>query len=337
MSSGTVEECIPRQLMPMVSSGPCWVCGGTNRKRVWRDPFDLSDHPRYGPHAHGDHPDTWLVRCSACGFAQPEALPGVDNYFDLLYADQPWLTEESMRLDFDRGSKDFVFREILADVGRELGPRVPRTLLDVGSYTGRFLSLAAAAGYETEGIELNTRAADFASRKTGRPIHRIKAQDLAAEGRKFGVVSFIDVLEHIPRPASLVAQLRELLAPGGVLVIKVPHGSMQRFKERLRGLVHRGPEARRAANIGVMTRFVHVNHFTVGSLRRLLSAAGFSPVKVRVAGPEFHVDPNRPTPSERRSAAGRVAVYRAARAIPGGVYSPLSMQLLGLAVNPGRA
>jgi SAM-dependent methyltransferase len=337
MSSGTVEECLSRQLMPMVSSGPCWVCDGPKWKRVWRDPFDLSDHPRYGPYAHGEHPDTWLVRCSACGFAQPETLPGLDNYFDLLYADQPWLTEESMRLDFDRGSKDFVFREILADIGHELGPTVPRNLLDVGSYTGRFLSLATAAGYETEGIELNTRAAEFASRITGRPIHRIKAQDLAAEGRKFGVVSFIDVLEHIPRPASLVAQLRELLAPGGVLVIKVPHGSMQRFKERLRGLVHRGTEARKAANIGVMTRFVHVNHFTVGSLHHLLNAAGFSPVKVRVAGPEFHVDPSQPTSAERRRSAGRVAVYRAARLLPGGVYTPLSMQLVGLAVNPGRA
>ena len=334
MSSGAVEQSVPRENMPMVPSGPCWVCGGIHKRRVWRDPFDLSDHPRYGPYAHGDHPDTWLVRCSRCGFAQPESLPGVDNYFDLLYADQPWLTEESMRLDFERGSKDFIFREILNDLDRTLASTVPRTLLDVGSYTGRFLSLATAAGYETEGIELNTRAADFASRQTGRPIHRAKAQELASEGRRFGVVSFIDVLEHIPKPAELVTQLQGLLAPGGVLVVKVPHGSMQRLKERVRSLFHGSPKARLAANIGVMTRFVHVNHFTAGSLRRLLSGAGFAPVRVTVAGPEFHVNRTNPSAAERTRAAGRVAVYRAARAIPGGVYSPLSMQLLGLAVKP---
>src|SRR5438876_514058 len=124
--------------MPMASSGPCWVCGGTEATRVWSDAFDLSDHPRFGPYAHADNPTSWLVRCRRCGFAQPESLPAIEGYFDLLYADQPWLTEESMRSDFEQGSKDFIFREILGHLNRHLGPSVPRTLLDVGCYTGKF-------------------------------------------------------------------------------------------------------------------------------------------------------------------------------------------------------
>ena len=235
MSKGYDERTLKHEPMSLRDFGAVLGLRGVQTgPGVWCDPFDLSDHPRFGPYAHADNPDTWLVRCGRCGFAQPESLPGFDDYFDLLYADQPWLSEESMRHDFEAGSKDFLFEEILGELSRVLSPDVPRTLLDIGSYTGRLLALAAAAGYEAEGIELNTRAADFAARQTGRPIHRVKAQDWAETGRRYGVVTLIDVLEHIPQPAPLVERLGRLLVPGGVLVVKLPHGPMQRVKERLR-------------------------------------------------------------------------------------------------------
>ncbi|MFO0909917.1 MAG: class I SAM-dependent methyltransferase [Isosphaeraceae bacterium] len=323
--------------MPMVSSGPCWVCGSTDAKRVWRDPFDLSAHPRYGPYAHAENPDSWLVRCRVCGFAQPESLPGMEGYFDLLYSDQPWLSHEAMLEDFERGAKDYIFEEILAELGRILPPGVPRTLLDVGSYTGRFLTLAGQAGYESEGIELNARAADFAEEVTQRPIHRVKAQDLAHTGRRYGVVSMIDVLEHIPHPAPLLAQLKSLLVPGGVVVVKLPHGPMQRFKERIRALRHPGWANREARNIGVMIRYVHVNHFTVGSLARLFRNTGLNPVYVHAAPPEMMIAGRTMTDDERRRMRGRIAAYRAARLLPGGVHTPLAMQIVAYGVNPRTA
>ena len=318
----------------MTPTDACWICGGRDRTPVWRDPFDLSAHPRFGPYAHAGNPDSVLVRCRRCGFAQPEALPAIPDYFDTLYGDQPWLTEESMREDYDRGLKDLLFSEILGSISTRLAPDVPRTLLDVGSYIGRFLALAAASGFEAEGIELNSRAADFAARRTGCPIHRLKVQELANEGRRFGVVTMIDVLEHIPEPAPIVAALRRLLVPGGVLVVKVPHGPAQRLKERLRGLLVRSAREREARNIGVMTRFVHVNHFTVGSLRTCLENAGFSAVHVAPAAPDFQEHVAAGNLPGRLRAWNRLALYRLAKSIPMAVHSPLSLHLLAAGSVP---
>ena len=324
-----------RSPMPMKKSGPCWICGESDSIRVWTDPFDLSDHPRFGEYAHNKNHDSHLVRCKVCGFAQPEEMPGIDNYFDLLYSDQPWLDEEALVKDFDLGYKDYVFEEILGDLNRYLGPTVPKTLLDVGTYTGRFLEKASNAGFEVEAIELNTRAADYASRRTGKTIHRIKAEELADEGRRYGVVTMIDVLEHIPHPAPLVSQLKKLLVPGGILAITVPHGPMQRYKERLRGALYRTPEAREANRVGVMARFVHVNHFTASSLRRCLADAGFRPVHVLTAAPDFHQNDMTMTATEKRRALIRKTVYKSARTLPLGVYSPLSFNLQAYGINPG--
>jgi SAM-dependent methyltransferase len=324
----------PRLVMPTASTGPCWVCGGSDVRRVRREAFDLTHHPRFGPHAHGGHPDVWLVRCRACGFHQPESLPARDDYFDVMYSDQPWLTEEGMRRTYECGYKDFVFREILQDLGRRLAPGVKRTLLDVGTDIGRFLELAAAEGYDVEATEMNSRAADFAERRTGKTIRRVWVQDLVREGgRRYGVVSMIDVLEHIPRPAPLVAELFHLLEPGGVLVLKLPHGPAQCLKENLRGLIH----PRAANNVGVMTRFVHVNLFSVDSLTRCLRAAGFSPVEVLTAPPEFHQAGPVRTPKERRQALVRTALYRAGRLVPGGARLPISFNLVAYAVKPRGA
>lgn len=323
-----------REAMPLVPSGPCWICGASAWDRVWSDPLDLTHHPRFGRHAHADNPDTWLVRCRACGFAQPEAMPGTDDYFDLLYADHPWLTEEHMTEVFDSGFKDFIFEQVLGGLARYQKPGTPKSVLDVGSYIGRFLQIAHQHGWQAEGAELNTRAADFAARRTGLPIHLTRAQDLIAQGRTFGAVTMIDVLEHIPNPRPLVAQLRELLVPGGVIAIKLPHGPVQRLKEGIRGYKYKTPKERDDHRVGVMARFVHVNHFTVGSLRRCLESAGFEGVRVTTAAPEFLPPSPKRTKGQARSAAIRKAVFALARAVPGGVYTPLAPQLLAFGVNP---
>src|SRR4051812_33211155 len=78
--------------MPLVPTGACWICGAEAWDRVWSDPFDLWDLARSGPHAHAEHPPSWVVRCRACGFGQPEGLPDRPDYFEVLY-ERPWPPE----------------------------------------------------------------------------------------------------------------------------------------------------------------------------------------------------------------------------------------------------
>ena len=317
-----------RESMPLVATGPCWVCGGTAQHRVWCDPFDLSAFSRFGSYAHAEHTPTWLVRCRACGFGQPESLPASASFFDTLYAIE-W-TPASLDREFDSGYKDLIFQTVLKGLERRRPATLPKTLLDVGTHVGRFVYLARQAGWEAEGAEFNPVTASYAVQRTGAPIHQGPAQSLAAQGRRYSALTLNDVLEHIPRPGPLLAELRGLLHPGAVVAIKVPHGPMQRLKEGFRRTVLRQAEA------GVGVRYVHVNHFTVASLRQCLERAGFRTVEVVVAPPDFMPAwcADR-TPSQARTALLRMAVYRTAGLIPGGVYTPLALNLQAFAINPG--
>lgn len=328
MSTSAMEAPV-RQPMPFVASGPCWVCGGTDQVRVWRDPFDLSHLPRFGPYAHADHPPTWVVRCRACGFGQPESLPAPADFFERLYAIE-W-TPESLDREFGCGYKDAIFQVVLAGLQRRLAGGLPRTVLDVGTHVGRFVYLARQAGWQAEGAEFSPLTAAYAAQRTGAPIHQGPAQELAARGFRYSAVTLNDVLEHIPRPCPLLADLRSLLYPGGVIAVKVPAGPAQRLKEWIRRSLLRRP------NTGVGVRLVHVNHFTPGSLRRCLERAGFRDVTIEVAAPDY-VPASFPerTRGQAISAFLRLAVYQAARWIPGALYTPLALNLQAYAVNPGE-
>ena len=324
----TLEAGVERHSLPTKPSGPCWICGGTRQHRVWKSEFDLTSLPRFGPAlAHSEHPPIYMVRCRDCGFGQPEVMPDMPDYFETLYAIP--FSEASLDKQFNDPYKDWVFTSLAAELGRRLAADLPRTLLDVGCHHGRFLHVAKQAGWQAEGAELAERTAEFAASRTGATIHRGPAQTLIERGLHFGAVTITDVLEHIPQPAPLVRQLRELLLPGGILAVKVPHGRMQRIKEKIRGDLLRRPDA------GIMTRLVHVNHFSVASLRRVLEDAGFEDVTVTVAVPEmFYPDPKTRTFTQGLGMHLREAFYYAAKLLPGGVHTPLALNLQAFARNP---
>lgn len=311
--------------MPMVPVRSCWICGCPTLDRVWRDPFDLSDFERFGVYRHANHVPSWVVRCSRCGFGQPEALPEIPDFFEILYH-IPW-PRENLDREFDQGLKTLIFQQVIAGLDHRRGD-LPRTLLDVGAHVGRFVYEAREAGWQAEGAELNPITANYAHERTGLPIHIALAQELAAQGRTFTAVTLTDVLEHIPEPVALVKELRSLLRPGGVIAIKVPHGPMQILKEAFRR------DVLKQTGAGVMVRFVHVNHFTVDSLRQCLEQAGFRDIAIEVGAPEFL--PATPVRSKRETTRARIAqtVYQIASHLPGGVRTPLAMNLQAYATAP---
>lgn len=291
----------------------CWICGGRSLAPVATAVFELSEYARQDPElARYTGESVRLVRCGACGFAQPEALPALPGYFGRMY-DQRW-PDEWLAAEFRSGAKDRIFREALAGLERRTRSR---TLLDLGAHVGRFLALAAAAGWSAEGIELNPRTSAFAARATGLPVHRADLRELEAAGRRFGAATLIDVLEHVPEPPGALEAVRGVLEPGGWIVVKVPHGPAQLLKERVRGRLFRGYRPTVADNL------VHVSHFTPRSLRLALERAGFSRVSVRPAAPEL----------QSGGARGLLlrGVTAAARVLPGGERTALAMNLVAYA------
>ncbi|HYR07236.1 MAG TPA: class I SAM-dependent methyltransferase [Longimicrobium sp.] len=298
-------------------TGACWVCGGTRMTPVNRAIFEFSLYAEQDPElARYTGATVDLVRCRACGFAQPAALPALDDYFGRMY-DQRW-SEEWMEAEFRDGTKDLIFREVVAQLSERVPPK-RRTLLDLGAHVGRLIQIAAQAGWRAEGVELNPRTSEYAARATGLPVHRADLRDLVAEGRRYAAVTLIDVLEHIPEPVEALRGVKGALEPGGWIAVKVPHGPNQLLKERIRGRVVRGYRPTVADNL------VHVSHFTAGSLRMALERAGYADVSITTAAPVL------PPPARGAAHAAQVAVRRgmtaAARLLPGGTRTPLAMNL----------
>lgn len=301
----------------------CLVCGGTALRPVHQAVFELSEYARQDPElARYTGATVEVVRCAACGFGQPAALPSLPDYFGRMY-DQRW-SAAWMETEYASGYKDLIFRSVLRGLERRVMAE-ERTLLDLGAHVGRLMHVAAGRGWAAEGVELNPSTAAYAARATGLPVHRMDAAALAGEGRRYGAVTLIDVLEHIPQPVAALEAARTVLRPGGWIAVKVPHGRVQLRKEELRARLRPGYRATVADNL------VHVNHFGVRSLALALQRAGYRDVRVEIAAPEL-------PPGGARARAGnaaRLAVWRLGLLLPRGAESPLSLHLQAYARNPG--
>jgi 2-polyprenyl-3-methyl-5-hydroxy-6-metoxy-1,4-benzoquinol methylase len=290
----------------------CWICGGIAFAPVHEALFDLSEYDRQDPElASYSGARVTLQRCRACGFTQPAALPSLPNFFDRMY-DQRW-ADDWIAGEHGADYKDRIFGDILTALERRASPR-RRALLDVGAHAGRFLRLARNAGWNGEGLELNPKTAAFAARASDSVVHQGNVYSFDPV-RPYDVVTLTDVLEHIPRPIDVLKRVRSFLSAGGWVAVKVPNGSAQRLKERIRARVRPSYRATLADNL------VHVNHFSARSLARALAAAGFADITVSVAAPEL------PGSSAGERHWARLMAFHLARAVPGGARSPLAFNL----------
>jgi len=95
--------------------------------------------------------------------------------------------------------------------------------LDVGCSAGFVVEAAAAAGFDAWGVELEAAAVAFA-RDTLR-LPQVTCGTLDSQhypAASFDVLSMYDVIEHVPDLNATVAELKHLLAPGGVIEIRTP-------------------------------------------------------------------------------------------------------------------
>jgi len=172
---------------------------------------------------------------------------------------------------------------------------------------------------------LNPRTASFAAARTGLPVHSVNVTEMPLAERAYGAITLIDVLEHVPDPVALLSAATAALEPGGWIVVKVPSGPAQRQKERARALLRRGYRPRLADNL------VHVNHFSAHALRASLRRAGLTTITVDIAPPELP-----PAQSLRTTASNllRRSLYACGRMIPGGLNTPLALNLLAFGRRP---
>lgn len=229
-------------------------------------------------HSH----DGWRIkRCGACGFVYLENAPVYDELFENMSWQTAWRKEAQRRAAARpvgyRLSRLTRFRLHLfprkrADVLLQRYAK-PGPAIDIGCGFGKtFRDLPAAFtpfGIEIDSAAAEQAAADFGARG-GAAINAASLDGLCRfdDGVFTGAV-MRSYLEHEAQPAEVLAELARTMAPGGVLIVKVPNYACA--MRRINGLKWPG------------FRFPdHVNYFTPDSLVRMVREAGFG---IRRFGP----------------------------------------------------
>jgi SAM-dependent methyltransferase len=183
------------------SAPPCFVCQAAAGARL------VEPH-----HDRVSGNDYRLWACPACGvvYADPHEPVGAEWYQSSMSG------EMSVRPERD-GRYAMFFADHLDDA----------PLLDIGCGQGDFLALARERGYRTTvGVDYDPKRVALAR---GRGLDA-QAQDWESFCRsraagEFSIVTLFDVLEHVPDPVRLLAEVRRLLRPGGHLVITLLNDS----------------------------------------------------------------------------------------------------------------
>ena len=150
-------------------------------------------------------------------------------------------------------------------------------VLEVGCGAGRFLRAVRAArpGLVLVGADVSRSAlAMLASIASDIETRLATPYALPARDGEFDAVLLLDVLEHLEDPAGMLAEIRRVLVPGGVLHAHVPcEGDPRSLWRWLPGQRGAGAWKRRFGG--------HVQRFRRHELLALIEAAGFEILRVR--------------------------------------------------------
>ncbi|MEI8256694.1 MAG: class I SAM-dependent methyltransferase [Deltaproteobacteria bacterium] len=200
-----------------------------------------------------------IVECPSCGFQWASPPPSRDE----IAAHYSSIGPSYSHYVHARELKKAHFRRKFDEVAQEL-PRSGR-LLDVGCAAGFLLEAARERGFQPTGVELNRGFEAFTAPEV-RP-HVVYCDLLSFSApQPYEVITLFDVLEHSPTPRADLVRCREILAPGGVLVVQLP--CIDSLGRRLLGRrwFHYGPPD-------------HLSYFDAGSFGRLATSVGFRVVR----------------------------------------------------------
>ncbi len=163
-----------------------------------------------------DYGKIWdLSRCQVCGYVFANPFPG-ESLLASLY-----IQVEDPEYEAEAEGRRRNFRRLLHQIEKFVPQK--GSLFDVGAATGLLLIEARQRGWKVAGIEPSRWAVKIAAEKYGLHLHLGSFEDYRHDENQYDVVTLVDILEHTPDPKKIMVKARELLKPGGIIVIVTPN------------------------------------------------------------------------------------------------------------------
>ncbi|MFY9549743.1 MAG: class I SAM-dependent methyltransferase [Thermoanaerobaculia bacterium] len=192
----------------------CPLCG--------REP--TVEHARGKDFEYGSTGDTeWtLRRCATCDVISLSPRPD-EVELPVIYPSNYYAYDFAATRSVGYRIKDWLDRQAAKAYLRAAPPG--GNVLDVGCGDGRLLRILRARGVPRErlfGVELDEHAV-AAARADGFQVVQGRFEEADLPAGTFGLIVLQQVIEHVPDPRNMIRRLRELLVPGGALVIETPN------------------------------------------------------------------------------------------------------------------
>lgn len=166
-------------------------------------------------------PDSFAyVRCQECGALSIADVPR-DRLAEI-YPDTYYSFNEG-RLSLAERVKQWLDRRMFKNLfGNLKGESL--SALDVGGGTGWLLAQAREVEprlKHTAVVDIDAQARDYAE-KLGHAFHLSRIETFESN-RKYDLILLLNLIEHVDDPVSVLAKMRDLLAPGGRILAKTPN------------------------------------------------------------------------------------------------------------------
>lgn len=182
-----------------------------------------------------------LFRCRACSFVTVHPLPDIETVEAHYNATRTGEGKQQQRRKLVAGflaksnnpKRDF-FGSVLSRVSAMLG-KPALDILEIGSGLGVFVQYANSTGHDATGTEVTKEYAEMSSELlNGRIIH-VEGDRYTDRFKRasFDLIYMEHVFEHVLHPEAILSQIRQLLRPGGVLLLAVPN--IDSLSSRLQG------------------------------------------------------------------------------------------------------
>ncbi len=152
------------------------------------------------------------------------------------------------------------------------------TLLDVGCNTGFIGKMLKQKNIVSDGIDINKKALQIAQKYyRSTYVRDLSIGSLRIPGKTYNSILFIDLLEHLPRPDTLLKDSKKYLKKMGTVIISLPN--IARLEIRMKLLFGKFDYT----DSGILSED-HLRFFTKESAEKMINESGYKVTKIIPTG-----------------------------------------------------